>query len=295
MSSEQKMKISVIIVAYRNGKILKKSLDTLSQFNELASELEVIVVDNSPENERILFSIKDSSFRGFMYIPAENSGFGAGNNIGAQASSGEILCFMNPDIIYIEPIFGKVYQKFQDNPNLMLFGGKLLNEDLSPGFSFYYSYSHRLRERIGDKIQNKRDHFIPEKMFTSGANLFVRRDAFFSAGMFDENIFMYCEEMDLIRRIEQTIPGTKHEYFPDIRMVHLERQSTPKGISSFKREMESSVYYGKKYGLDYARKIRFEYRYLKMKCFGYKVLRREGIQNIKDSIAYLKEEYGDLL
>ena len=180
------MKVSVITVAYRNGKVLRESLKSLNQFNDLGTDLEVIVVDNSPENERVLSAIQDGSFSGVRYIPADNRGFGAGNNIGAEAAAGEILCFMNPDIIYIEPVFGKAYHKFQEDPDLMLFGGKLLNEDLSPGYSFYYSYSHRLWERVGDKVQNKRDHFIPEKMFTSGANLFVRREAFFSAGMFDE-------------------------------------------------------------------------------------------------------------
>ena len=289
------MKVSVIIVAYRNGKVLKDSLDSLHQYNDLGSELEVIVVDNSPDDERILSFVKESSFRDVQYIPADNRGFGAGNNIGAQASSGEILCFMNPDIIYIEPVFGKAYQKFQEDPGLMLFGGKLLNSDLSPGFSFYYDYSSTLWHRSMDKIQNKRDHFISESMHTSGSNLFVRRDAFFAAGMFDENLFMYCEEGDLIRRIHQTIPNTKHCYFPELRMIHLERQSTPKGILSFKREIESSVYYGKKYGLDYRKKIRFERRYLKLKLPIYRLLKREGINEIEDSIDFLQTEYKDLL
>ena len=289
------MKVSVIIVAYRSGKVLKESLDSLYQYNDLGTDLEVIVVDNSPENERVLSFVRDSSFPEVQYIPSDNRGFGAGNNIGARASSGEILCFMNPDIIYIEPVFGKAYQKFQKDPDLMLFGGKLLNSDLSPGFSFYYDYSSTLWQRTMDKIQNKRDHFISEKMFTSGANLFVRRDAFFTAGMFDKNLFMYYEEMDLIRRIRRTIPNTKNAYYPEIRMIHLERQSTPKGIESFKREIESSIYYGKKYRLDYRKKIRFERRYLKLKRLAYRLLKREGAAELQESIHYLESEYKNLL
>lgn len=283
------MKASVIIVAYKNGKVLKESLDSLSRFNDLGDELEVLIIDNSPEEERVLSAIENSEYQGFRYIPADNRGFGAGNNIGARESTGELLCFMNPDILYIEPVFGKAYQKFQDDPDLMLFGGKLLNEDRSPGFSFYYDYSSTLWSRSMDKIQNRRDHFIPGKMFTSGANLFVRRDAFFSAGMFDENIFMYNEEMDLIRRIRKAIPKARNGYFPEIRMIHLERQSTPKGIESFRRSIESSVYYGKKYGLDYKKKNRFEYRYAKLKLLMYSVLKREGTEELKEQIRYLRD------
>ena len=78
-------------------------------------------------------------------------------------------------------------------------------------------------------------------------------------------------------------------------MIHLERQSTPKGIESFKREMESSVYYGKKYELDYRKKIQFEHRYLKIKLPVYRMLQREGVKEIRDAIDYLETEYKELL
>lgn len=291
------MKVSVIIVAYRNGKVLKDSLDSLQQFNDLGSDLEVIVVDNSPEEERILSFVQESAFSGVQYIPADNRGFGAGNNAGAKIASGKILCFMNPDIIYIEPVFGKVYLKFQDNSNLMLAGGKLLNPDLSWGFSFYYDYSSNLLHRSLDKVQNRWDHFIPEKMYTSGANLFVRREAFFAAGMFDENIFMYYEEMDLIRRIRTAVPGARNAFFPDIRMIHLERQSSPKGIASLKRELDSSIYYGKKYGLNVQKKIRFERSYLKLKQVTGKMMgkNRSELELINHSMRLIEEEYGEYI
>ncbi len=290
-------KVSVIIVAYRNGKVLKESLDSLQRFNDLGPGLEVIVVDNSPEGERVLSFVRASAFPEVRYIPADNRGFGAGNNIGAKAASGEILCFMNPDIIYIEPVFGKVWQKFQEDRDLMLAGGKLLNADGTPGFSFYYDYSSDLLHRTLDKVQNKRDHFIPEKMYTSGANLFVRREAFFAAGMFDENIFMYYEEPDLIRRIRKTIPGARNAYFPEIRMIHLERQSTPVGTGSLKRELDSSIYYGKKYGLDVRKKIRFERSYLKLKQAAGKMLRKNPLEqeSVRNSIRLIEEEYGEYL
>ena len=291
------MKISVIIVAYKSGSVLKDSLDSLGQYNDLGSDLEVITVDNSPESERVYSSVQDSSCPGVRYIPAENRGFGAGNNTGAKASAGEILCFMNPDILYIEPVFGKIYQKFQEDPNLMLAGGKLLNSDLTPGFSFYYDYSSDLLHRTLDKVQNRRDHFIPEKMYTSGANLFVRREAFFATGMFDENIFMYYEEPDLIRRIRRAVPGARNDFIPDVRMIHLERRSTPKGTDSLKRELDSSIYYGKKYGLDVQKKIRFEWSYLRLKRSLGKLLKKSGDEMhwLDEAICFIEEHYGEYL
>lgn len=287
------MKVSVIIVAYRNGKVLKDSLDSLHRFNDLGPDLEVTVVDNSSDEERVSSFVRDSVFPNVRYIPADNRGFGAGNNVGAKMASGEILCFMNPDILYIEPVFGKVWQRFQEDPNLMLAGGKLLNTDLTPGFSFYYDYSSDLLHRTLDKVQNRRDRFIPEKMYTSGANLFVRRDAFFDAGMFDENIFMYYEEMDLIRRIRMAFPGSRNAYFPDVRMIHLERQSTPAGTASLKRELDSSIYYGKKYGLDVRKKIRFELSYLRLKHSLGNLLKKSSDEMnwLDEAIRFIEEHY----
>lgn len=130
------MKVSVIIVAYKNGKVLKDSLDSLNRYNDLGSELEVIVVDNSPDGERVAASVQDSFCPDACYIPADNKGFGAGNNRGAKVASGEILCFMNPDILYIEPVFGKVWQKFQEDPLLMLAGGNCFRRIYPRGSPF---------------------------------------------------------------------------------------------------------------------------------------------------------------
>lgn len=52
-------------------------------------------------------------------------------------------------------------------------------------------------------------------MYIAGADLFVRRDAFCEAGKFDENIFMYYEEPDLIRRLRKVKKDCKIVYEPE--------------------------------------------------------------------------------
>ena len=130
------MKISVIVVAYKSGDVLVKCLDSIAKYNDIGDELEVIVVDNSPEEARIEKDLEKSEYKNYHYIPSDNRGFGAGNNQGADIATGDILAFLNPDIILIEPIFKKVWEKFQQEKDLMLMGGKLLFEDFTPGFSF---------------------------------------------------------------------------------------------------------------------------------------------------------------
>lgn len=47
------IKISVVIVAYKNGLVLQQTLNSIHDYNDIGNELEVIVVDNSPMSENV--------------------------------------------------------------------------------------------------------------------------------------------------------------------------------------------------------------------------------------------------
>lgn len=285
------MQMSVIIVAYKSGEILKNCMNSIAKYNDLGDELEVIVVDNSPDDARIESIISESDLKEFMYIPANNNGFGAGNNIGARAAKGEVLAFINPDIILIEPVFKKIYEHFCDNNNLCLMGAKLLYDNMNPGFSFYYDYKMSVLKKWTLKLWNRLDTFDSNQMYLAGADMFVRREAFEKAGMFDEKIFMYYEEPDLIRRIRTAIPDAEIAYDPTLKMIHLEKKSTPSSLAMIGHEMNSAIYYGKKYGLDYRRKIRFEYHYYELKMLVYRIFSKSKADSIAEIMKYIEENY----
>lgn len=284
------MKISVITVAYKSPEILQKSIDSFFEFNDLGNEAEYILVDNSPREDRVDKKLSENTLAKITYIPADNRGFGAGNNVGVSVAKGELLAFINPDIIFIEPIMRKIYQRFQDNKSCGMMGCKLLYEDLTPGFSFYYDYQFSVIKKWSIKVFNKINKFNPNTMYISGANMFVRKDLFLSAGMFDEKIFMYYEEPDLTRRIKSLGNWTVH-FNSDLKMIHLERKSTPSSLNSTKCEFESAIYYGKKYHLNYRRKISFEYYYLLFKREIYKMTNKGKYNSLKIVCNYIKTVY----
>ena len=217
------MKISVVIVAYINSDILIKCLKSIEKFNDIGSNLEIVVVDNSPIDKRVEGAILNAGCKYDKYIAADNGGFGAGNNIGASVASGDILAFLNPDIILIQPIFSQIAKMFSDDADLALLGGKLLYEDLSPAFSFYYDFKTSVLAKWMIKLWNRLDCFNAKNMYIAGANLIIRANVFEQIGGFDENIFMYREEPDIIRRIKKS-PSAKIKYNKEIRMIHLERK-----------------------------------------------------------------------
>lgn len=284
------MKISVITVAYKSPEILQKSINSFFEFNDLGNEVEYILVDNSPSEERVCDKLSKETMDKIIYIPADNKGFGHGNNIGALVAKGEILAFINPDIIFIESVLSKIYKKFCDNDRCAMMGCKLLYDDLSSGFSFYYDYKYSIFKKWYLKYLNKKNIFDSKQMYISGANMFVRKEIFFLAGMFDENIFMYYEEPDLTRRIKY-IDNYDVIFNHDLKLIHLEKKSTPNSLNSTKYEFESAIYYGKKYNLNYASKIEFEYRYLLLKKAIYRVFDKDKYESTKLSCDYLYETY----
>lgn len=283
------MEMSVIIVAYKSGKIVRQALESIVRYNDIGHELEVIVVDNSPEKERVYDQIKDVYCPNFVYIPSDNRGFGAGNNEGAKVAHGKVLAFLNPDIILVEPIFKNIVDRM-NRESIGMLGIQLCYEDLKPGFSFYYDYQMSSMKKWTLKLWNKLGRFDAKLMYTSGADMFICKDVFMNAGMFDENMFMYYEEPDIKRRIEKNYPKHSIVYDGSMKMIHLEKKSTPSSLAMIGHEMDSSVYYGKKYGLDYKKKLVFEYNYYGIKESVYSLLnKKEQSARMHEIREYMKE------
>ena len=280
------MKLSIIIVSYNNYNDLHNCIESIHKFNDMGDLMEIIVVDNSPNDE--LFNHFKVSHPEVRIVKNPINGFGRGNNIGFKHSNGEILLFLNPDTILIESIFEDVYDKFDSNGNLGACGIKLVNRDLNPNLSFYWIEKYGVLSNIAIKYYNKRNKFKHGSMFISGACMFMRREVFSSIGMFDENVFMYNEEIDLFRRMIASNYDT--DYFPDFKLIHLEGKTTNNHLLSFEQRVISSIYLTKKYRLNFSKQYKREKFLLQLKCIVMK-----DINTNKRKIKFLKNAYKNYL
>lgn len=288
------MKISIIIVAYKHSEILIKTLNSIHQYNDLSNEIEVIVVDNSPEDERVCEDIKKSILKDYIYIQADNKGFGAGNNIGAQIAKGEILAFINPDIIFIEPIFKKIYDIFLKNNKIALQGCKLLNKNLKDNISFCYNYESTIMSKFFIKILNKFNLYNADKMYISGANIFIRKNIFDEIGQFDENLFMYFEEPDLCKRVKFINNNNRITFNKDVKMIHLEGITTSNNDFKTITYYKSLIYFGKKHKLNYLKKLKFEYNYHKLKNVIFTLLNSDKKHEQRQTIKCIENNFSEL-
>lgn len=281
----EEIKLSVIIVSYKKLDVLINCLYSIYNYNDLGKQLEVIVVDNSPDYN--IINNLEENFKQVKVIKNKNNGFGEGNNIGAKNSSGKYIVFLNPDTILIEPIFKFAIEKFENNKNLGLFGLKLVDIDLNRNMSFYIMDSTSIISAQIMKICNKFDFFIDGKMFIAGADMFVRREAFFKSGMFDEKIFMFNEEADIIKRIKYS--QYKTAYFKTKKIIHLEGTSED-NMDAIKIGLVSNNYYYNKYGMKYSKKLKFDIRYQFLKLIIYRLLNNKNMVEVaKEKIIIFKD------
>ncbi len=218
---ENNKKLSVIIVNYKSEHYLSRCLDSFYRAAEGRVSAEVIIVNNYPLET--LEGIKKTFPEIRIIVNAQNGGFGHGNNIGARVATGELLLLLNPDTEILSDSLTKVIAEFKLNPETGVVGSGLITEKQQA-----QPWSAGSEVSLWDLIKNNlgilSSRLIWEKekkteaAWVSGTALFVPRKLFLELGGFDENIFMYFEDVDLCARIRMA--GKRIVYFPEFRVLH---------------------------------------------------------------------------
>lgn len=248
------MQLSIIIVNYNVKYFLEQSL--LSVQKAIASmDAEVFVVDNaSTDGSRSYLEPRFSTTR-FIWN-TENAGFGKACNQALKLASGEYILFLNPDSIVPEDCFEACISFLQKTPDAGALGirmldgsGKFLPESKrsfpSPitsfyklsGLSFLFPKSKTFgRYHLGflDEHQNHEIDVL------AGAFMMIKKEVLDKVGGFDENFFMYGEDVDLSYRIQQaacaaTSGSYKNYYFSERSILHFKGESTKKDSVNYVR------------------------------------------------------------
>lgn len=271
------IKLSIIIPTYNKIELVEDCIQSIIKYNDIGDELEIIISDNSQSYE--LYEYFEKHYNFIKLIKNNNIGFGGACNRGFEISNGKYLLFLNPDTILVEPVFKFAIEKFEANMDLSLFGVQLIDANYREVFSFGLMDINTVLKSLKNKKRVRKNKFVDKNMFISGADLFIRRESFVQAGCFDENIFMYCEELDLVRRIKKYSTAKKIEYYKAKKIIHLGGATeqcigVDGAIRQAERYEDSLSYYAKKYELNYKKILRYRLLTTKLKRAVY-VLRRD--------------------
>lgn len=241
------MKLSFVIVNYRSEEYLEKCLDSLHK-SDIPCEYEAIVVHNdeikAPQIRHEKVKVLDCK---------QNLGYARANNFGARHATGEIMCFLNPDTLIAadSKTWQQMLETFKDE-KIAAIGPKLLI-DIEKQTAQPWSAGKKITplsiilNNIGI-ISSKRvwESKTPIKAaWVSGASLFVRRPLFEQLSGFDENFFMYFEDVDLCKRILQL--EKKVLYYPKLAVFHHGGKSSSSNQLQKQQYYQSQDYYLRKH------------------------------------------------
>jgi GT2 family glycosyltransferase len=225
--------VSVIIVNYRRWD------ETAALVRQLVAEdhlfrdrIEVCVVDNASPRSPLETVIQEHFHVPICRLP-ENRGFSAGVNAGVAMSRGHWVLVLNPDLVvcngFVDLMCAAAVDCDEDISNgapVGVVGFQLRNRDgthqLSTGF--YPTLTKMVLGLLRPRTQRK--YFVPLEnrrqsvSWVTGSCLLVRRTCMGQIGGFDEDFFLYYEDVDLCRRAQEQ--GWAICYEPAVKAVHLD-------------------------------------------------------------------------
>lgn len=250
------LKISVIIVNYNVRELLENCINSILQASHNIT-VEIIVFDNNSFDGSVEFIKKKFSIQKNITVIAnnENIGFAKANNEAVKFAKGEFLLILNPDTILQEDTLEKVMHFYNNTQKcgavtckLILPNGEL---DVACRRSFPKP-SVAITRVLGlskifpkSKIFGKYNLTYLDENKTYevdaivGAFMFMKRDLFSSLGGFDEEYFMYGEDLDLCYRIKQR--DLSIWYYHETSIIHYKGSSTRKSSLSYVRNFYTAM------------------------------------------------------
>jgi GT2 family glycosyltransferase len=225
--------VSAVIVNYRRWDETAALVDQLTQPRHIhGPDIEVIVVDNDSQPDPIEEQLSQKPGVRVVRLP-RNVGFSAGVNAGYRVSRGDWVLVLNPDVVvcqgFVDLLCGAARDLRDDSSQggpVGVVGFHLQNRDgswqLSTGrFPNLFSLIAGLV-----RPRQTRKYFVPtpglrqQVPWVTGSCLLIRRECLHDLGGFDEDYFLYYEDVDLCRRAAEQGWGVCYE--PGIAARHME-------------------------------------------------------------------------
>ena len=200
MNSFEK-KITFVIVSFRSGHIIEKCIKSIN------TKIKIIIVENS-NNIQVKDYLENKFLNVQVIIAKQNLGYGKGNNLGISKVDTQYAFILNPDAILEENSLEKFYKAqifLQDDFTI-----------LAPNLFNNYGYFLNSNKNINKEIL--------EVDYVKGFAMLINLKKIHPKDLFDENFFLFLEEIDLCKRIKQS--GGKIFVIQNSKIHHLGKQAS---------------------------------------------------------------------
>jgi GT2 family glycosyltransferase len=229
--------VSVLIISFNTQSLLRECLQSVRNFSG-GLNVEVIVVDNASRDGSA--DMVAAEFPEVVLLRSEvNLGFGAANNLALEHARGRYLVLLNSDAFLREDTLRLSLALMEQHPGCGVGGARQVGRDgeYQPSARRYPNLRDELLILLGLAARFPHSKFFGrfdrtwaspdepcETDWVPGAFAILRREALDAVGTFDPRFFLYYEEVDLFRRIQQA--GFKILYWPQLVVTHIGGESS---------------------------------------------------------------------
>lgn len=243
--------VSASIVLYNeNLQTLKKTVDS---FLNTKIEKKLYLIDNSPKN--VLESYFNSSEIEYIFV-GENIGFGKAHNLVLNKVNSKFHLILNPDVEFSSDIIPTLIKELDNDLKSSFISPKVIYPNKEEQFicrkhpTLFDLINRRLKVSKNQIESNEyrneclESPFYPD--FIHGCFMLFKTQDFKNLKGFDERYFLYMEDADLCKKIDET--EKKKLYFPKVEIIHQHQKGSSKSIKLFFYHIVSAVKYFLKWG-----------------------------------------------
>jgi GT2 family glycosyltransferase len=198
--------ITFVIVSFKSGHIIEKCIKSIN------SSIKIIVVENS-DNIEVKNCLENKFLNVEVIMAKENLGYGRGNNLGLSKVNTQYAFILNPDAT------------LEENSLKELYKAKLILKDdfaiLAPNLLNNYGYFLNANNNSQDEIL--------EVDYVKGFAMLINLKKINFDKIFDENFFLFLEEIDLCKRLKNE--GKKIFIIQKSKVRHLAKQASENSLN----------------------------------------------------------------
>jgi GT2 family glycosyltransferase len=254
--------ISGSIVLYNSG---IEQLECVINSFAPSEKRQLFLIDNSPLQTNVGSILRDNKYISYYFV-GRNLGYGTGHNIALKMAlkiQSQYHLIMNPDVQYNPQIIDTIIEFMENDESIIYLMPKILNKkkELQYLCKLLPTPANLILRRFLPEVisaQKINDGYIIRDIeydsilnppSLSGCFMFLRMSLIEKYNLFfDERFFMYCEDVDLIRRLHRI---GKTIYYPQVSIIHDHSKESYRLNRMFFEHIKSAVKYFNKYGWFY--------------------------------------------
>jgi GT2 family glycosyltransferase len=198
--------ITFVIVSFKSGHIIEQCIESINP------DIKIIIVENS-DNIHIKNYLEKKFSNVEVIIAKDNLGYGKGNNLGISKVNTQYVFVLNPDTILAKNCLKELYKA-----QVMLRGDFAI---LAPNLLNNYGY-----------FSNQNNNFKKSTLdvdYVKGFAMLINLKKVTFKKIFDENFFLFLEEIDLCKRIKNK--GGKIFIVQESKVKHLAKQASGNSLN----------------------------------------------------------------